>query len=168
MFHLNRLRLEAPASECAARDEELRGAVQRMQSLCEEQLGEPGLHPIRRKVLKSLGKHWSGLTLFLDHPEVPMDNSQAERTLRGPVLARNQFYGSFALWSGQLAARMFSLFATLKLWQINPRTWMHKYLQACALNGGKPPPQAQRFLPWNLREDERRALSRPGTGDPFA
>ena len=117
---------------------------------------------------KSLGNHWSGLTLFLDHPEVPMDNSQAERTLRNAVLARNQFYGSFALWSGKLAARMFSLFATLKVWQINPRTWMHKYLQACAENGGKPPPDAERFLPWNLSEDERRIFGRPASGEPFA
>jgi hypothetical protein len=29
----------------------------------------------QHKVLQSLLDHWSGLTLFVEHPEIPMDNN---------------------------------------------------------------------------------------------
>ena len=78
-------------------------------------------HPARRKVLESLGDHWTGLTVFVEHPEVPMDNNTAERSERGPVVGRKNYYGSGAVWSGRLAAMLFSLFQTLCLWGLNPR-----------------------------------------------
>ncbi len=112
---------------------------------------------MRRKVLKSLKNHWGGLTLFVDHPEIPMDNNQAERTHRKPVCGRKQFYGSYALWAGQLAAMLFSLFATLQLSGINPRTWLTAYLEARAEAGGQAPAGASRFAPWNLSDKERAA-----------
>ena len=102
-----------------------------------------------------LRNHWEGLTLFVDRPEIPMDNSEAERQMRPLAVCRKIFYGSFSLWSGRLAAMMFSLFATLRLWKLNPSKWLTAYLTACAENGGQPPPDAKRFLPWNLSEDDR-------------
>ena len=96
----------------------------------------PDLHPAPRKVLESLGNHWTGLTVFVEHPEVPMDNNTAERSERGPVVGRKNYYGSGSLWSGRLAAMMFSLFQTLCLWGLNPRLWLTAYLEACAQAGG--------------------------------
>ncbi|MCP4202694.1 MAG: transposase domain-containing protein [bacterium] len=90
-----------------------------------------------------------------------MDNNLAERTHRKPVCGRKQFYGSYALWAGQLAAMLFSLFATLQLNDINPRTWLTAYLQACAEAGGQAPADASRFLPWNLSDKERAAWAKP-------
>jgi hypothetical protein len=40
-------------------------------------LAQPALHPARRKVLESLRQYWSGLTVFVAHSEVPMDNNTA-------------------------------------------------------------------------------------------
>ena len=159
IYHLNDLRLQAEHDQFAARDEKLRAAVERMRSRYEEELSDEQLHPVRRKPLKSLKNHWPGLTLFVDHPEIPMDNNQGERTLRVAVCCRKQFFGSCALWSGQLAATMFSLFATLELWGINPRLWLTAYLQACAEAGGQAPADAERWLPWNLPLDERTAMA---------
>ena len=73
----------------------------------------------------------------------------------GPVVARKNFYGSGSLWSGRLAAMMFSLLATLAHWTINPRLWLLWYLESCAAEGGRAPENIQPFLPWNL-SDERR------------
>jgi transposase len=159
LFHLNSLRLDAPAEHFEKRDQKLRSAVEKMKEQRDEELSDEQLHPVRRKVLESLQNHWDGLTLFLDHPEVPMDNNTAERTLRDPVCARKQFFGSYAKWAGYLAATMFSVFATLELWAINPRLWLRSYLQACAEAGGKPPPDAARWLPWNLPLAERAAMA---------
>ena len=100
-------------------------------------VGSADLHPAPRKVLESLGNHWTGLTVFVEHPEVPMDNNTAERSERGPVVGRKNYYGSGSLWSGRLAAMMFSLFQTLCLWGLNPRLWLTAYLEACAQAGGR-------------------------------
>ena len=100
-------------------------------------VGSAGPAPGARKVLESLGNHWTGLTVFVEHPEVPMDNNTAERSERGPVVGRKNYYGSGSLWSGRLAAMMFSLFQTLCLWGLNPRLWLTAYLEACAQAGGR-------------------------------
>jgi len=113
-----------------------------------------------------LQEHWTGLTVFVDHPEVPLDNNTAERCHRGPVLARKNFYGSGALWSGRLAAMLFSLFQTLALWDLDVGKWLSAYLAACAKMGGKPPPDPHRYLPWNMLPGERDPLRLPAAIDP--
>ena len=120
---------------------------------------DPSLHAARRKVLESLGNHWTGLTVFVEHPQVPMDNNTAERTERGPVVGRKNYYGSGAVWAGRLAAMLFSLLQTLCLWDLNPRSWLTAYLTACAAAGGEVPEDVERFLPWNLSDADRRRWS---------
>jgi transposase len=161
LVHLNHLRLEVldDAAAFAPRDAALRQAVERMAARRDAELAQDDLHPVRRKVLESLQTHWHGLTLFVDHPELPMDNSAAERQLRDPALCRKIFYGSVAVWAGHLAATLFSIFGTLELWDINPLLWLTAYLDACARNGGQPPPDAAAFLPWNLSEERRREFA---------
>ena len=135
------------------------GGSRRWHSSGSDELAQPALHPARRKVLESLRHHWTGLTVFVEHPEVPMDNNTAERSERGPVVGRKNYYGSGAVWSGRLAAMLFSLFQTLALWGLNPRTWLTAYLTACAEAGGQAPAQPEALLPWNLSEEQRRAWS---------
>ena len=98
------------------------------------------------------------MTHFVDDARIPMDNNLSERRLRGPALGRKNYYGSGALWSGRLAAALFSVLATLKLWQINPRLWLNWYLQSCAEAGSQAPTDIEPFLPWNLSEDRRANL----------
>jgi transposase len=88
-------------------------------------------------------------------------NNHTERVQRGPVVGRKNYYGSGSVWSGELAAMLFSLFATLKLHHINPRRWLTAYLEACAAAGGKPPSDAAAFLPWNLSDASKRAMRHP-------
>ena len=78
--------------------------------------------------------------------------------MRGPVLGRKNYYGSGALWSGRLAATLFSILATLKLWQINPRQWLQWYLQSCVEAGSQAPRDIEPFLPWNLSSERRTTL----------
>ena len=112
-------------------------------------------------MLQSLLEHWPGLTVFVEHPEVPMDNNRGENSIRNPVNGRKNYYGSRSLWSAELAATLFSVLQTLVLWGINPRHWLTLYLQACAENGGKAPRHIEPFLPWSMDEARRAALSRP-------
>jgi len=98
---------------------------------------------------------------------VPMDNSQAERTIRTAVVGRKNFYGSGSRWSGELAATMYSLLMTVKLWGINPRTWLSAYLHACAANGNRAPDDLSAFLPWTMDAHQlakmKRVFVEPGS-----
>jgi transposase len=170
LYHRNNLRLqvrEDPAA-FAVRDQELRQAVDAFAQRWRSELTQPDLHPACQRVLTSLQEHWQGLTIFVEHPEVPMDNNAGERTIRNPVIGRKNFFGCGALWSVQLAAAMYSLVATLRLWQINPRLWLTAYFQACAANGGQVPAEPERFLPWNLSAEQLQAFRESPTDLPIA
>jgi transposase len=151
LYRWNRQRLAQPTDP--APQDGLRQTVAAMRQQLDTELADPALRMPVRKVLTSLQGHWSGLTQFVDDARIPMDNNLSERRLRGPALGRKNYYGSGALWSGRLAATLFSILATLKLGQINPRLWLHWYLQSCAEAGGQIPNDIEQFLPWNLSED---------------
>jgi transposase len=152
LYRLNDSRLAAQKDAAAfgEADGRLRQAVAEMKTQMETELAQADLATPCRKVLESLQEHWEGLTRFVDDPRIPMDNNASERRARGPAVARKNFYGSGSLWSGQLAAALFSIFATLSLWKINPRKWLTWYFEQCAAAGGGVPTDIQPFLPWNL------------------
>jgi transposase len=161
LYKRNKARLQVKDDQqaFAAADQEVRAWVEEMVRKRDEELGQKKLHPACRKVLKSLVEHWSGLTVFVDHCHVPMDNNRCERIQRGPVVGRKNYWGSGAQWSGDLAVMMFSLFETLELHQINPRKWLNGYLNACAAAGGQAPTDVEEWLPWKLSEERRREWS---------
>ena len=152
LYHLNGLRLRAceGSAERDAHHARLQQAVQRMAAQRDGALADPLLAEPAAKVLQSMTVHWSGLTVFIDHPAVPMDNNVAERDARLAVVGRKNFYGSGSECSGQLAATMYSLLMTAKLWGLNARTWLSAYLQACADNDNQAPADIDAFLPWAM------------------
>jgi transposase len=160
LYRLNERRLELREDSEAfeQRDRDLRAAVAAMAAQAEQERQDPDLPPARRKVLEGMEGYWPGLTVFVEHPEVPMDNNTAERAERGPVVGRKNYYGSGAVWAGRLAAMLFSLFGTLERWQLNVRAWLTWYLTACAEAGGKVPADVASYLPWNLSEQQRERL----------
>lgn len=154
LFHLNTLRLQYPgqSSSFKKEDTQIREALAAMKQVMAEQLGGQQLHHQQKKVLVSLKTHWEGLTVFVDHPEIPMDNNGSERTLRNPVVGRKNYYGSATIWSSRLTAMLFSIFETLALWEINQVEWLSDYFRACALNGGNAPEDVSAHLPWNIKK----------------
>jgi len=167
LYCWNRKRLQHPldSPEFQQDDASLRQAVESMRSQAALELSDPQLRQPCRKALESLQEHWTGLTRFVEDPRIPMDNNASERAGRGPAVARKNFYGSGSLWSGRLAATMFSILATLARWALNPRLWFTWYLESCAAAGGKAPEDIDAFLPWNLSDERRLTLGLPGT-DP--
>jgi transposase len=161
-----RLSLQADALAYAQADRLLRDQIEHMRQRRDSELSQPKLRLPQRKALTSLQEHWAGLMVFVDHPEVPMDNNEAERRVRGPVVARKNFYGSGALWSGRLAAMLFSLFQTLQVWGMDPGKWLTVYLSACAKARGQPPFDPQLYLPWNMTTQEREHVSVAKTKPP--
>jgi transposase len=163
-----RLALQGNPGAYVVADRLVREHVEHMRQRCDDERSKPDLRLPQRKVLKSLHNHWQGLTVFLDHPEVPLDNNTAERAHRGPVVGRKNFYGSGSLWSGRLAAMLFSLFQTVQLWGMDVGKWLTAYLTACAKAHGQPPPDLQSYLPWNMKPDERDRLRLPKSKPPHS
>ena len=161
VYHLNRERLQHPLDSAKFQEQNalLRRALEVMRAEAATELSDPKLRQPCCKVLESLQEHWPGLVRFVDDPRIPLDNNASERAGRGPAVARKNFYGSGALWSGRLAATMFSVLATLARWKINPRLWLTWYLESCAAAGGKSPHDIQQFLPWNLSPQRRVELA---------
>jgi transposase len=116
----------------------------------QEQMTGPALHPAAAKVLATLDREWDGLARHRDFPDAALDNNQSERMLRGPVVGRKNYYGSHAEWSAHLAARVWTITATAERHGRQPLTYLTDYLTACAQAGGKPlDGQAlDQFLPW--------------------
>jgi transposase len=160
LYRLNDRRLAAEGGSAAflTADDGRRQAVAAMKTLRETELAGVGLATPCRKALESLDEHWEGLTRFVDDPRIPMDNNASERRARGPAVARKNFYGSGAAWSGRLAAALFSIMATLSLWQLNPRSWLTWYFRRCAEAGGRVPEDIEPFLPWNLGVEQTEEL----------
>ena len=163
LYHINNQRIQhrQKSKLFHQQDCELKKAVSNMQKKLNKQLADATLLPSAKKLLKSLGKHWDGLTIFVDQPDIPMDNNIAERGLRSSVVGRKNYYGSGAAWSAELAAALFTLFKTLKLWKINVHTWLLTYFYECALLGGAPPEDITKFLPWEMTEEQIKLFAQP-------
>ena len=113
------------------------------------------------RAVRSLLEHEQGLRVFLTDPRVPPDNNAAERALRRPVISRLTSFGSGSPAGAEMAAVFLTVYGTLRLQGLNPNTWTLAYLEACARQGGQPPPDLEAFLPWRLDAARRRELSGP-------
>ena len=95
LFRLNRQRCKALNKRNNQRfskwDIQLREQLDQLRQSAEKELTAESLAGVRRKPLKSLLKHWSGLTVFVDHPEVPMDNNRPERNWRDLARFRRNY-----------------------------------------------------------------------------
>ena len=160
LFAANRKRRKAwfkERSDWGALDQEVRRQVQEIKQRLDQQLADGSLAAEQEKILRSMRRHWDGLTVFVDHPQVPMDNNAAERALRQVAVARKNFYGSRSKWSGELACGCFSILATLRQHGICPRRYFQAYLEACARAGGKAPDNLEEFLPWKWSAEKKAA-----------
>ena len=162
-FHLNNRRLVvlSDKEQFELADKALREHIDVIRKTCLDELMTPEVHPVICKALESLQKHWKGLLVFLDHPEIPMDNNLSERKLREAALGRKNYYGSSSVWSGDMTVALFSIFQTARHNGLDPVKYLTAYLHAAADNNGKAPGYIDDFLPWNLSEERKTAWKYP-------
>lgn len=67
---------------------------------------------------------WPRFKVFLSDPDVPLDNNQTERAIRGPVVGRKNHYGSRSERGTKVAAIFYSLIETAKLVGIEPADYL--------------------------------------------
>lgn len=67
---------------------------------------------------------WDGLSLFLDHPEIPLDNNLAENAIRPFVIGRKNFLFCDTQKGATANAALYSLIETAKANNLNPTTYL--------------------------------------------
>jgi len=139
----------------------LESHLAKMATQWDTQLTTLDLKPVQVKVLKSLQRNWTSLTVFLGDLDIPIHNNTAERALRSPTVGRKNYYGNHAVWSGDFAVMTMSILQTAAQHKLNVQAYLVYYLEACA-RLGKVPDDLETYLPWNLPEKAQEALKLRG------
>ena len=154
------LERQTPAFDAAQGD--LKKALDGLFAQAEAELAGLSAKAREGKALRSLLKHREGLSVFVDNPQVPMDNNAAERGLRGAVIGRRLSFGSDSEKGADFTAIMYSVVGTLSMHGIDVLRWLEAWLEACAKNGRKPPDDLSPWLPWSMSEARKREFMAPG------
>ena len=142
---------------------EVEQQVEKLQWRWQAELEDCDLHEEQKKILKSMKRHWNGLTLFVEDPRIPLHNNRAERLLRNAVILRKNSFGSGTHWAGNLAAKLFSIFQTWLINGLDPQALLLDYFNECSKTPGKAPPSLSQFLPWSMSADRKACFALPAS-----
>ncbi len=160
MYELNKQRCDHYVSgntpEFERAQAKLKEAGDAMFAKAESELSELAENADEWKPLKSLINHRQGLSVFVEHPQVPMDNNIAESALRGPALARKISFGSDSEEGARTSAILYTVLGTLSKNGIDILSWLKGWLTACAEDGRSPPEDLSPWLPWSMSEQRLR------------
>lgn len=137
--------------------------IAKLKDKWETELKRSNLHKEQSKILRSFKRHWTGLTLFLKDPRIPLHNNRAERLLRNLVCLRKNSFGSGSQWSGEMCATICGIFQTWLINGLDPQALLQAYFDECAQNNSKPPPDIDKFLPWKMTERRKKQFALPDT-----
>jgi transposase len=91
-------------------------------------------------------KLWPALLRYCDNGAIEIDNSAAERALRGVAIGRRNYLFAGADSGGERAAAIYSLIGTAKLNGVDPEAWLRHVLKYIA---DHPVNRVDEFFPWN-------------------
>lgn len=89
---------------------------------------------------------WPALTRYCEDGRVEIDNSAAERALRGVAIGRRNYLFAGADSGGERAAAIYSLIGTARLNGVDPEAWLRHVLAHIA---DHPVNRVDEFLPWH-------------------
>jgi transposase len=100
------------------------------------------------KAMDYMLKRWEAFTRFLDDGRICLTNNAAERELRRVALGRKSWLFAGSDRGGERAAFMYSLIATAKLNEVDPRAWLADVLARIADHSAS---RLHELLPWNWK-----------------
>lgn len=158
LYRLHRAWNSADADAADACRAEIAAHLELMAAERDAELARPDLPEPRRKVLRSLAKHWPGLVRFLDHPELPLDNNDVERDFRPLARLRRNSQAVHSQAGADVAMRAFTVLRTLEQNGVPAKPYLLAWTAAVAENHGRPPDDLDAWLPWSLSDEVRRRI----------
>ena len=146
----------APQERLRVRQEHSRPLVDELQTWLREQRAKVSKHNDTGKAIDYLLKRWDAFTRFLDDGRLCLSNNAAERELRTVAVGRKNWTFAGSDEGGRRAAAIYTLIATAKLNDVDPRAWLADML------GRLPDHPAKRIselLPWNWRSQNAAAAA---------
>lgn len=95
---------------------------------------------------------WAALTRYVDDGRIEIDNSAAERAIRGIALGRGNYLFMGSDEGGHRAASLYSLVETAKLNGLDPQAYLREVLERIAEH---PINRIDELLPWNIGRQQR-------------
>ncbi len=136
LYKLNNERIDSkcPEEEFQKLTEQLRLLVNELYN----QEFQDNFNKTQTKILKSFKEKIQGYSMFIDNPEIPMDNNRAERLFKEPINGRKNYLGNVSVESIPHTQIFLSIIATAKINKVDIFKWLTDYLTACAENDSKP------------------------------
>ena len=94
---------------------------------------------------------WAALTRYVDDGRIEIDNSAAERAIRGIALGRSNYLFMGSDEGGHRAASLYSLVETAKLNGLDPQAYLREVLERIAEH---PINRIDELLPWNISRQQ--------------
>ena len=101
-------------------------------------LGKKADHSKLQALAKEILNDWDAVVAFVEHPELPPTNNEAERALRHAVIARRIGYGTRTSEGSLAYSSLLSVIETCRLRQLNPWEYISSVIKL-ARKGLSPP-----------------------------
>jgi len=138
----------SPNARLKVRQERSKTVIDKLYAwLAKKQMLIPQKTAVGKAVLYCLGQ-WKYLTLFLDEPEVRLDNNMVENAIRPFALGRKNWLFSDSTAGAQASGVWYSILETAKAHKLEPY-WYIRHLLA-ELPKTESTDDLRRLLPWNL------------------
>jgi transposase len=134
---------------CAIRQVRVAPLVGALEIWMRTERGKLSRHADVAKAMDYMLKRWQAFTRFLDDGRICLTNNAAERALRGIAIGRKAWLFAGSDRGGERAAAMYSLIATAKLNNVDPRAWLADVLARIA---DHPASRLDELLPWKWRD----------------
>lgn len=96
---------------------------EKIKRYCEDNINDAMAESTFKKALGYFINHYEGLCMCTTNIDIPLDNNLAEREMRPPVVGRKTWIGTHSKRGAKTGAIIFSLVASCKLNNINPRNY---------------------------------------------
>jgi transposase len=136
------------AQRVAARRAQVAPLVAELERWMRGERGKLSRHADVAKAMDYMLKRWEAFARFLDDGRICLTNNAAERELRRVALGRKSWLFAGSDRGGERAAAMYSLIATAKLNDVDPRAWLADVLARIA---DHPASRLHELLPWNWK-----------------